>query len=252
MPALSKTKVKLFSSLHFKKFRLKEGRFLVEGRKMVAEALASDWEVENVVVNEGYEGEIDIAEEQLLVAAPADFKRISQQTSPEGVLAVLRMNPAFYARTDSLAKVPTGPTFLLDDLRDPGNLGTILRICDWFGFRSVICSGGTVDVLNAKVLRSSMGSVFRVPVTYVLDFEGFVRTHAPHISVADMDGADIADVRLSARPMLLLGNEANGVSPALRGIPELQPVAIAGQGGAESLNAAVAAGILAWKYRNDS
>jgi TrmH family RNA methyltransferase len=122
-------------------------------------------------------------------------------------------------------------------------LGTIIRIADWFGFRHIICNKGTVDVLNPKVLRASMGSFFRVNIEYVEDLAPILAEHSSQIRVADMEGETLAEAPLQGNEFILLGNEANGISDDAH---PLKKITIHGKGGAESLNVGVAAGIFAY------
>ena len=265
MEPLSKAKLKLYASLKQKKFRYAHRLFVVEGEKMVQEALRSGWKVECVVMRDDFVGKAQASgresqqiEEwggqfqaaQTFQADKEAFKRISSQTNPEGVLAILPFPeaPAFND-FDSPKEVPTPPkkSFLLEGIQDPGNMGTILRIADWFGFEGVVCSEGTVDIWNPKVLRASMGAIFRVKVWYVANFDQWVAQLCAEWVAADMQGEDVRDLDLTSVDHILLGNEANGVSSSIRELPNARFVTIKGAGGAESLNVGVAAGILAFE-----
>lgn len=244
MEALSKAKVKLFASLNLKKFREEHGLFLIEGRKMVAEALAQNLVPEAIILRSDYEWEGQSIENfPVFVANTQDFERVSGQKNPEGVLAVMKM--AHFAPQESTDT----PSLLLWNMQDPGNLGTLIRTADWFGIRQVICTTDTVDCYNPKVLRASMGSIFRVKVKYVSDMEAFVRENAGTTAIADLSGTPLPQAQLGRCHYLLIGNEANGVPDAIREIPGLERVFIPGRGNAESLNAAISAAILcyAWK-----
>jgi RNA methyltransferase, TrmH family len=189
----------------------------------------------------------------LSFSAKADeMRQLSTQTSPEGSVAILRIpDDARYRHCATLDALPQGPAFLVDGIQDPGNFGTLLRIADWYGFKALVCKEGTVDALNPKVLRASMGAIFRVQVLYVQAFEAMVAAHAPLISVADMAGAALPDPAYRSRPYILLGNESHGVSDAIRAIPGLHRVTIPRFGGAESLNVAVTAGIFAHEWQRN-
>lgn len=250
MEPISKAKIKLYRSLHDRKGRLENGLFMVEGHKMCLEALAAGWPVEAVVTDDpdfplpaGVQG----------FSAKADaLQQLSTQVNPEGSVAILRIpDDARYGHHRQLPYLPPGPAFLLDGLQDPGNMGTILRIADWYGFQALVCRAGTVDVLNPKVLRASMGAIFRVQVFYVQEFEALIASQTALISVADMAGAPLPDPGFQARPYVLLGNESHGVSDGIRAIPGLQRVTIPRFGGAESLNVAVTAGIFAHEWQRN-
>lgn len=242
MEALSKAKVKLFASLNLKKFREEHGLFVIEGRKMVAEALESGQNLTAVVVRQGTDFPVP-DNCPAYEAPPTDFERISGQKSPEGVLAIL---PLLSQPESSPNHIPS---ILLWNLQDPGNLGTLIRTADWFGIRQIICTKGTVDVYNSKVLRASMGSIFRVQVHYSDDLLGFITDHASVTMAADLAGESLPQADLSSCQYLLIGNEANGIPEEVRAIPALKRIFIPGTGGAESLNAAVSAAILCYAWQ---
>jgi len=172
---------------------------------------------------------------------------MSSLESPEGLLAVVDYpDESLYRKVDWLQDLPPGKSFWLDGIQDPGNLGTILRIADWFGFGSVICGPGTADCYNPKTLRASMGSVFRIPVIYASDWPSMVTHHANSILIADMEGIPAEKAPFHQRPYILIGNEANGVSGPVRNTAGIECVTIERFGKAESLNAAISAGILAY------
>lgn len=257
MKLLSKAKVKLFASLSSKKNRYKHRMFPVEGRKMYQEACLSGWPIAAVIVRESL-----VDSPEILTSLPADtpcyytdeatFQALSQLVTPEGVLTIVHFPRQDFTEIPS-EFLPAGPGFLLDSIQDPGNLGTIMRIADWFGFAHVLCSKGTVDFLNAKTLRSSMGAVFRVKVAYIDNWENlFMQSSGQSIWVADMDGENLTAAALGAQDYILLGNEANGVSDSLVESSGLKRVHIPGAGGAESLNVSVAGGILAWELARNN
>ena len=218
---------------------------------MLAEALAARWPIEAIVLREGCVLEAtETAPWPVFVAEASTFDRITSQTNPEGVLAVLPFPSDIHWEPSPLPQLPAGPGYLLEDLQDPGNLGTIIRTADWFGFGHVVCSKGCVDLLNPKVLRSTMGSFFRMQVQYADNFDQLVEENLDRCWAADMGGVSLAQASLTPQDWLLLGNEARGLSPHWRERTELRKVHIPGKGGAESLNAAMAAGICGWElYR---
>ncbi len=249
MQALSKAKLRLFTGLQLKKIRYEEGLFVAEGLKMCREAMASEYQIEAIVVQKGTEIPDDLALPLNLCheASPEDFKKLTTQVSPEGILTVLRFPGAPLCHLDAPADIlPQGPAFVLAAIQDPGNLGTILRTSDWFGMPSLICGPGTVDPFNPKVLRSSMGSLFRVRLYLLSNLEEWIQRNAKLIWCADMEGESLEQVNLAERPFVLLGNEALGVSSEIAAMDGLRRVTIPRIGNAESLNAATAASILAW------
>lgn len=215
---------------------------------MVGEALASGFSIEAIVIAEDRQENNDlqfesVSSDKIFAASPADFQQISSLQSPEGVLAILPL-PDIYPQANSLSELPPGKGLLLDEIQDPGNLGTLIRTADWFGIGQIICRKGTVDCFNPKVLRSSMGSIFRVKIIYVDDWERLVQSAAQRIWLADMEGVSLDQATFGTEDWLLLGNEANGVDEKLKAFPEIRKVHIPGRGGAESLNVGVAGGIL--------
>ncbi len=252
MLPLSKAKLKFFVSLQHKKYRSLHRLFLAEGQKVLHEALQSPYQLEAIVLRQGevlldYPG-LDPA--QVLLADPLDFKKISTQVQPEGMIGVFRFPDApLFQTVEEITELPDLPAILLEDLRDPGNLGTLMRTADWFGFPSLICSASTAEVFNPKVVRAAMGALFRLQITYVADFHGFVQRYAQQIWAADMEGTPLSNARLSDKPMILMGNEANGLSAEIRSLPGLEKVTIPRYGKGESLNVGIAAGILAAQWR---
>ena len=243
MQALSRAKLKLFTSLKIKKYRYKHQLFVVEGIKMVREVLNSDLDTVALVFREGMEDRWDLPPEEpeIYLADEKSFSAISDLQSPEGVLAIVQMP------SNASPNEITGPAFILDGIQDPGNLGAIMRIADWFGMKYLICGNGTVDLYNPKSVRSSMGALLRVKVVVHDHLNEWVRQHAAQIWIAHTGGISITELDLKSRNFLLIGNEANGVDSNIREMENICEVSIPGTGGAESLNAAVAAGILAWE-----
>ncbi|HEX2899881.1 MAG TPA: TrmH family RNA methyltransferase, partial [Bacteroidia bacterium] len=216
---------------------------------MCREALHSAYPIEAVVVARGTSLPSDLAIPDALLheASPDDFKRITTQVSPEGILTVLRIPGAPLCHLDAGPEaLPPGPAFVLAGIQDPGNLGTILRTSDWFGMPSLILGPGTVDPFNPKVLRSSMGSLFRTQIYLMEDLEEWLRRNPGLVWCADMEGESLQTVDLTERPYILLGNEALGVPEEMGNIQGLRRITIPRVGQAESLNAATAASILAW------
>ncbi len=257
MTPLSKVKHKLYASLSHKKYRQEHRLVIVEGIKMVREALNSDWRVHSVIVEEGKSIFLadEIVRSEKVPVYECDnsaFKQLTSQVNPEGVIAVVHFPDAQedfgVVHADLQAEVLSeSPGFILNNIQDPGNVGTILRIADWFGMKSIICTEGTADILNSKTLRSSMGAVFRIKTTYVQSlFPSILHSPFP-ILAADMDGEDLETTELTGKEWIILGNEANGIDEEIRTLASVSKVHISGGGKAESLNVGVAAGILAYK-----
>ncbi|MFN0202713.1 MAG: TrmH family RNA methyltransferase [Bacteroidia bacterium] len=247
---ISKAKLKLFSSLSHKKYRNLSALFIIEGIKLVKESLVSGFEIEAVIVNAKQEKELaqkisfDFFPCEVFSAQESDFYKLSEQVQAEGIIAVIRF-PSHWQQKPTISLANT--SFLLENVQDPGNLGTILRIADWFGIAQILCSPDTADFLNPKVLRASMGAIFRLNIFYPDRFYEIIEENAGKIWVADMQGTPLPQVHFQANQSLLLGNEAKGISAKIQAIQGLQYVNIPKKGQAESLNVAIASGILAYQ-----
>ena len=230
-----KSQIKLIRSLQQKKYRNQHGLFFVEGKKGVEALLQSNFEPHSIYTDQVVLS--NVPEAVLFETSSAEFEQMSFLKNPNGVLGVFHIPK------------PTAVDFedwilALDALRDPGNLGTIIRLCDWFGIRHIVCSQNTVDCYNPKVLQATMGSIARVSITYT-DLEEFLMTSKSPIYGAYMDGDSVYESKLPAKGVVVLGNEANGISDAVGALVE-KKVAIPPYGGAtaESLNVATAGAIL--------
>ncbi len=247
MKSISNNEIKRLKALQQKKFRDEEGLFVVEGEKMVEEALASPFGVREVYRRD------EIGEEAM--------RRISSLASPSPALAVVEKPGDVYVdKAESLEGLwANGGLFLaLDTIRDPGNLGTILRVADWFGIDAVFATRDTVDVFNPKVVQATMGAIFRVKLHYV-DLpelsEAFLKAGGG-IYGTFLDGENMYQKTLSTgreRPaMIVIGNESEGISEAMAGKVSDRlyiPPYPADDSGSESLNAAVATAITVAEFR---
>ena len=236
--SISKNELRKVRSLAQKKFRDETGRFVVEGEKMVSEALASGFEVVSVYHRD------EIGEEAMA--------RLSMLSSPSPVLAVVRQPaPAAFR--------PSKGLFLaLDGIRDPGNLGTILRVADWFGIDGVVASPDTVELYNPKVVQATMGAIFRVPF-HRMDIAELCRkvvTGGGHVYGTFLNGENMyskaLDCGLEAPSVIVIGNESNGISPEVAACVSDRlfiPPYPADDPGSESLNAAIATAITVAEFR---
>jgi TrmH family RNA methyltransferase len=237
---LSKSRLKYIQTLGQKKFRLQEGCFLAEGPKLVAELLTE----KRSFVLEIFAMEEWMTENQQLIGATAcsviseqELEKISQLNTPNQVLAVVKQ---FEHTVPVLAE---GLILALDTIQDPGNLGTIIRIADWFGIQQIVCSEETAECYNPKVVQATMGSIARVGVCYTRLEEWLATQSHTKIYAAVLEGQDIRKMNPLKEGILLIGNESKGISPALLEMAN-QRISIPQKGKAESLNAAVAAGII--------
>lgn len=235
--------VKRVRALHQRKFREQEGRFLVQGRKMVDELLRTDLTVEAIYATREAAAGLDAG--HVVVLPPHDLERMGTFEAGNELVAVVR----------TPAQAPFAPpagdelVLALDGIADPGNLGTLLRIADWFGARQVWCSPGSVEVYNPKCVQASMGSLFRVDVRY-LDLApalAAVVKAGGQVYKAEASGANVFQEALQRPAVLALGSESHGLSAVVRNGPG-RSIAIPGAGGAESLNVAAAAAALCMEF----
>jgi RNA methyltransferase, TrmH family len=248
IPMLSKNQIKYLRSLQQKKTREELGLFVAEGEKTVTELFRSPFiEVAEVYALEEWIRSNEIPGKVIThVLSPAQLGQVSSLSAPQPVLAVARI-PFSSAEEITLKKELV---IALDEVRDPGNMGTIIRIADWFGISLIVCSGGCVDAFNPKVVQSTMGSIGRVRI-YHTDLARFLdRSVGDGATVygALLKGQNIYSASLSIPAILLMGNESKGISPEVLKYVS-RPVTIPSFGNAESLNVAVATAILCSEFR---
>lgn len=237
--SLSKNHIKLITSLSQKKYRQKHKLFVVEGVKVVQEFLNSSYELEIV-----FSTDTDFSStDKFIEVTDQELKKISSLKNPNKVLAIFKI-------PNQINPIMGGLILALDSINDPGNLGTIIRLCDWFGIEQLVCSNETVDCFNSKVVQASMGSLTRVAVSY-LDLKKYLQNASVPIFVADMDGLDVYKTKLPDSAVLVLGNEANGISDEIKQLVTTK-ITIPRYGAfqqTESLNVATASAILLSEFR---
>ena len=237
---ISKNQIKFIKSLSLKKNRVKAQLFVAEGEKIVNELLNSKFEIEHIYATKQFSGINSSDKSAVTVVSSEELSRISNLTSPNNVLAIVRVGQKELENN-------TGITLVLDDVNDPGNLGTIIRICDWFGVTQLICSANTVDCYNPKVVQSAMGSLFRVNITY-LDLTTYLANIDTPIYGAYMRGIDVKGQESPKQAHLIMGNEANGISESIsKYITNKVSIKNIGKN-TESLNVAVATSILLHEF----
>ncbi|MFM9985747.1 MAG: TrmH family RNA methyltransferase [Flavobacteriales bacterium] len=231
-----KKDLKLMRSLHQKKFRNETGLFIVEGKKMVEEAIQSDFDVHSIYTTDP-EWKSGSTEACLIPAR--EMETISGLTTPAGYIAAVHQSGNKPLTTTEKF------VFVLDGINDPGNLGTILRTADWFGVKSIICTPETVDVYNPKVVQSTMGSIFNTRLHYlnVEIISKWANENGYTFLGADLSGADVFGLSFPTKTAMVIGSESHGIRDAMRAHIR-QFVHIPGNGKAESLNAGVAAAIV--------
>ena len=236
---LSNNHQKLITSLSQKKYRQKHQLFIAEGVKVIEEFLKSSYEVEILFSTDPYFSFLDC----FVQVTNQELKKISSLKTPNKVLALFKI--------PSEKKVnSSGLIVALDTINDPGNLGTIIRLCDWFGVEQLVCSKETVDCYNTKVVQASMGSLTRVSTSY-LNLPEYLKTVSIPIYIADMNGVNIHKTKLPASAVLVMGNEANGISDTLKSLIS-NKISIPRYGDSvqvESLNVATATAILLNEFR---
>ena len=241
---VSKNQIKLITGLHQKKQRFANQLFFAEGVKVIQELLQSNFELEHLYTTLNDFETVQSSKRTLI--NEQELKKISALATPNSCLAVFKI-PAENKIIDS------GLIIALDDIRDPGNLGTILRLCDWFGIKQIICSKETVDIYNPKVVQATMGSIARVNVNYI-DLKTFITQTKLPVFGTFMDGDNIYQSNLPQNGIIIMGNEANGISAEIEkivtsriSIPrfgELQKT--------ESLNVATATAIILSEFKRNS
>lgn len=241
---VSKNQIKRITSLQQKKFRKLEQLFVVEGVKGVQELLDSNVELVELYTTNTQLFAIDSSKVHAITST--DLQKISSLTTPNTCLA--------------LFKIPEGKTFeenglivAVDDVRDPGNLGTIIRLCDWFGIKTLYCSEESVDVYNPKVVQATMGSISRVNVVYG-DLSAFLSKTKLPIFGTFMDGKNIYKELLPSEGIIVMGNEANGISKSIEELVS-QRIAIPRFGdlqATESLNVATATAVVLSEFKRSA
>lgn len=246
---ISKSQIKHIQSLHLKKFRQEEQLFIAEGVKIVNEFLENpQFRPKAVYATAPYLASNarhlhDLGIEHWEVSEE-ELKKISQQSTPNQVLAICSIAPQ-KPDTEALRK---GLTLFLDEIKDPGNLGTIIRIADWFGIAQVVCSPGTAELYNPKTIQSTMGAMLRVPVLYMTLQELLALAGKVPVYGAVLDGENIY-ASTPGHGILVIGNEANGISgEVMAQLTHRITIPAANNNGSESLNAAVATAILCSEF----
>ena len=205
---VSKSQIKLITSLQQKKYRTAHKMFFAEGSKVIHELLRSNFELQHLYTAENIFEEVTPGKKTQI--SESDLKKISALATPNNCLAV-------FAIPEPKPLVQEGLILALDDIRDPGNLGTIMRMCDWFGIEQLVCSKETVDIYNPKVIQATMGSISRVQVHY-LDLNTLLSQTRLPVYGTFMTGENIYKKTLEKEGFIVLGNEANGISAAIEKI----------------------------------
>ena len=240
---VSKNQIKLINSLQQKKYRKLHNLFIAEGKKVIQELIDANFSLEHLFVTK-----IDLFDKKhaATLISDSELKKISSLTSANDCLAVFKIKE-YSSSTNS------GLELALDNIKDPGNMGTIIRLCDWFGISKIICTEETVDIYNPKVVQATMGSLARVQVEYT-NLTAYLKATDLEIFGTFMDGENIYKKELPTSGILVMGNEANGISSEIEKLIT-QKIAIPRFGNlqqTESLNVATATAIFLSEFKRSN
>ena len=250
---LSKNLIKQIRSLEVKKFRKETNLFVAEGEKLVNDLIASGVECYKIIATEKQASILKNKKDvELIIVADEELKKVSFLKSPQGIVGIFKQKNNIVDNTTPKQKL----CLALDDVQDPGNLGTIIRIADWFGIEDIYCSIGTVDVYNPKTVQATMGAIARVNIYYV-ELPQFLASLEKSIPVYGtfLNGRNIYEHKLSNIGIIVMGNEGNGIgSECEKYIDEriLIPNYPTGRVTSESLNVSTATAIVCAEFRRRS
>ncbi len=255
---ISKNQIKYVRQLEQKKFRKAENLFIAEGHKVVGDLLAAGFRPQHLFATADWQSPVGTVE--VSQVTNDELARLSLQQHPQQVLGIFNIpdstsSAAFAMQSQSNKGICNSLSILLDNVQDPGNLGTIIRIADWFGIDTIYCSPGTVDAWNPKVVQATMGSIARVHIIYIEPDELFSQLPADYpIYGTFLDGENIYTQQLTSHGLIVMGNEGNGISDAVRArvshkllIPDFH-----NGDTADSLNVAIATAITCSEFRRRS
>ena len=238
---LSKSQVSFLKSLQQKKFRRVHQSFLAEGTKTVYEFIQSDYKIDTLYYTTPLPANLlnlSSKKTNFIEISANDMAKVSSLTTPPDCLAVIKIPATVDLLTNNLQNCFT---LVIDGVQDPGNLGTIIRTADWFGFKNIICSADTVDAYNPKVVQATMGSLARINIHYA-PLEELLPSLSLPVFGALLNGSNIYETNFGNQGLIVLGNEGNGIRPQIQQLVQ-QAVTIPLFGKAESLNVAVAAAV---------
>ncbi|MDB2606566.1 RNA methyltransferase [Zobellia sp.] len=232
---VSKNQIKFVKSLHQKKYRNRHNLFVAEGIKVVQELVKSDFKVNTLFCTDE---KINLDTGHVIeLVTESELKKMSALTAPNKIIGVFEIPETQKPNLE-------GWIIALDDIRDPGNLGTIIRLCDWFGVAHLVCSTNTVDCYNPKTLQATMGSISRVNIGYT-DLQTFIQEAHVEVFGAFMNGEVVYGTNMPNSGILVMGNEANGISKEIEALVTKKiSIPQFGKSTTESLNVAAATAIL--------
>ena len=246
---ISKNQLQYYSSLLTKKYRKIENKFIAEGKRLVLEGLNNNYKCDSVFITNNFANEnkeivdqIDALNHKFIFLKQKEFEKISDTKTPQGIAAVfVKPSLKFSVNHFSNDKI----IVMLDNISDPGNLGTIIRNCDWFGVKNILLSENIVEYTNPKVIRSSMGSIFHIRLFEMISGGQLeiLKTSGFEILCADIEGENIFNYKSDKKKILILSSESHGPSKEIESISD-KKICIPKLGSAESLNVASASAIL--------
>ncbi len=253
---LSKNKIKFINTLKKKKSRNESGYFIAEGEKIVRELLLSEMRVEMICGNQNFIQNLDESEKKeintIIEITDQELKKISNLKTPNEVLAVVQ-KPNYVIHYNAIKNFLT---LGLDQINDPGNLGTIIRIADWFGIKDVFCSSDTVDIFNPKSVQATMGSISRVKVHYVKLSElvrELIENQKHSVYGCFLEGKNIYKEKLDQNALVIMGSESHGISDELKNLIQnklyIPNFSVDSQFKSESLNVSIATGIVCSEFK---
>ncbi len=248
---LSKTKIKFIRSLEQKKFRKQENAFIAEGPKCVGDLLREDFKARMIVATSEWQCPITLSDDvEFIEVTEAELSKTSLLQHPQYVLGVFEIPTSASMASDVKKEL----ILALDNVQDPGNMGTIIRTADWFGIKSIICSQGSADAYNPKVVQATMGSIARIHIQYVEDMTRYLSLLPSDIPIygALLDGENIYSTSLSKNGVIIMGNEGNGISENVRKCLThkiLIPQYPLDHPTAESLNVSIATAVILSEFR---
>ncbi|MDP1675394.1 MAG: RNA methyltransferase [Bacteroidota bacterium] len=249
---LTKSKLTYIKNLLQKKHREEEGKFIIEGWKSIEEAIHAGVEIETILYDEHRFANFQVINslkrfaKEVLVAKAKEIDTISDTVASQGILAVIP-KLSTNSKLQSVTKKSSALVVVLDGVTDPGNMGTIIRTCDWFGVDALVVGNNSVELYNPKVVRSTMGSLFHLPIVEESNLKGFLeqsKTEKFTVYSTELSNSnDIRKIVFSKKSILIIGNESHGISKEISSFADSR-ILIPQFGKAESLNAAMACGII--------
>lgn len=240
---VSKNQIKLINSLQQKKYRKLHNLFIAEGKKVIQELIDANFSLEHLFVTK--ENLFDSRYDSELIS-DTELKKISALTTANDCLAVFKIK-------EVSSNSSSGLELALDNIKDPGNMGTIIRLCDWFGISKIVCTEETVDIYNPKVVQATMGSLARVEVLYT-NLTDYLKATDKDIFGTFMEGSNIYKTKLPSKGIIVMGNEANGISAEIENLVT-QKISIPRFGNlqqTESLNVATATAVILSEFKRNT